>query len=127
MFKILIVEDQKGIAEGLEELLEVQGYTVLRAFSGKEALELVHKEKPQIILLDLYLNDMSGLKVLQEAKADSPKTCVIVLTGFDVETTRQKALGLGADYFLTKPLPWPVLKDYLAEATKEIANSNRGS
>jgi two-component system NtrC family response regulator len=118
MLKLLIVEDQKTILEELVEVLEKQGYTVFKALTGKEAIALIQEERPQIIILDLYLDDMSGLNVLKEAKAANPKTCVIVLTGFDVESTRQKAFAMGADYFLIKPIPWAVLKEYLAEVAK---------
>jgi DNA-binding response OmpR family regulator len=126
MPKLLIVEDQKAILEELVEVLEKQGYAVFKALTGKEAIALIHQQNPQIIILDLYLDDMSGLNVLKEAKAVNPKTCVIVLTGFDVETTKEKAFALGADYFLIKPIPWTVLKEYLAEIAKGITEKNNG-
>lgn len=126
MLKLLIVEDQKSILEELVEVLEAQGYTVFKALTGKEALFLIQEQKPQIIILDLYLDDMSGLNVLREAKAVNPKTCVIVLTGFDVESTKEKAFAMGADYFLIKPIPWAVLKEYLAEIAKVIMERNNG-
>lgn len=126
MLKLLIVEDQKSILEELAEVLENQGYAVFKALTGKEALSLIHEQKPQIIILDLYLDDMSGLNVLKEAKAVNSKTCVIVLTGFDVESTKEKALAMGADYFLIKPIPLAVLKEYLAEVAKGITEKNNG-
>jgi DNA-binding response OmpR family regulator len=126
VLKLLIVEDQKTILEELVEVLKKQGYAVFKAVTGKEAIALIHEQEPQIIILDLYLDDMSGLNVLKEAKAVNPKTCVIVLTGFDVETTRQKAFALGADYFLIKPIPWAVLKEYLAQVSKGITEKNNG-
>jgi len=124
MLKLLIVEDQKSILEELVEVLEAQGYAVSKALTGKEAISLIQEQKPQIIILDLYLEDMSGLNVLKEAKAANPKTCVVVLTGFDVETTKEKAFAMGADYFLIKPIPWAVLKEYLAEIAKGIEKDN---
>jgi len=126
MLKLLVVEDQKIILEELVEVLEKQGYTVFKAPTGKEAIALIHEQKPQIIILDLYLHDMSGLNVLKEAKTVTPKTCVIVLTGFDVESTKEKALALGADYFLRKPIPWTMLKEYVAEVSKGIMEKNNG-
>ena len=124
MLKLLIVEDQKTILEELVEVLENQGYAVFKALTGKEAISLIQEQKPQIIILDLYLDDMSGLNVLREAKAANPKTCVIVLTGFDVESTKEKAFAMGADYFLIKPIPLAVLKEYLAEVAKGIMEKN---
>lgn len=120
MLKLLIVEDQENILGELVELLETQGYAVSQARTGKEAILLVQEQKPQIIILDLYLKDISGLDVLKEAKAANPKTCVVILTGFDVETTKEKAFAMGADYFLIKPIPWTVLKKYLAEIAEGI-------
>jgi DNA-binding response OmpR family regulator len=124
MLKLLVVEDQKTILEELVEVLEKQGYAVFKALTGKEAIALIHEQKPQIIILDLYLDDMSGLNVLKEAKAVNPKTCVIVLTGFDVESTKEKAFALGADYFLIKPIPWAVLKEYIAEVANRLEKNN---
>ena len=126
MLKLLIVEDQKGILEEMVETLAAQGFAVFKALTGKEAISIIQEQKPEIIILDLYLDDMSGLNVLKEAKAADPKTCVIILTGFDVESTKEKAFSLGADYFLIKPIPLAALKEYLAEVAKGIMKKNNG-
>lgn len=126
MLKLLIVEDQQLQLEAMMESLETQGYTMLQAASGEEAISIIQEQKPEIILLDLYLEDMSGLRVLKKAKAANPKTCVIILTGFDVDTTKEKAFAMGADYFLIKPIPLAALKQCLAEAAKGIMEKNNG-
>lgn len=124
MLKLLIVEDQKLQLEAMMESLGTQGYTILQAATGEEAISVIQEQKPELILLDLYLEDMSGLRVLIKAKAINPKTCVIILTGFDVDTTKEKAFSLGADYFLIKPIPLAVLKQCLAEAAKGVREQN---
>jgi DNA-binding response OmpR family regulator len=120
MLKLLIVEDHQFILDEMAESLSAQGYAVLKASTGKEGISIVKEQRPEIIILDLYLKDMSGLRVLRETKAANPKTCVIVLTGFDVETTKEKAFQQGADYFLIKPVPWATLKEFVAQAAKDI-------
>jgi CheY-like chemotaxis protein len=125
MLKLLIVEDQKMQLEAMVESLETQGYTILQASTGEEAISVIQEQKPELILLDLYLEDMTGLRVLIKAKEFNPKCCVIILTGFDVDTTKEKAFSLGADYFLIKPIPLAVLKQCLSEAAKTITEKDR--
>lgn len=123
MLKILIVEDVEIILNGIAENLENQGYAVFKAPTGKEALSIVREQNPQLIILDLYLPDMSGLQILKEAKAFNSKICVMILTGFDVETTKEKAFEMGADYVLIKPIPPGLLEEKIAEATKTITEN----
>jgi len=125
MLKLLVVEDYELILNEMSESLERQGYTVLRAATGENAIALIKEQSPQIILLDLNLKDMSGLRVLREAKAFNPKVCVIVLTGFDVETTREKAFAQGANYFLVKPIPLAKLKEFIAQAAKNFTENSQ--
>jgi len=124
MLKLLIVEDHPPILEELSEDLISKDYTILQALTGKGAIAVIQEQKPEIVLLDLYLPDMSGLKVLRTAKAMNPKTCVMILTGFDVMTTREMAFEQGADYFLIKPIPLAVLKKFIAEAVKGVSGEN---
>ncbi|RJP29198.1 MAG: response regulator [Candidatus Omnitrophota bacterium] len=125
MLKLLIVEDYELILNEMADNLANQGYAVLKAATGQAAIDLIKEQNPQIIILDLNLKDMSGLQVLREAKAFNPKICVIVLTGFDVETTKEKSFQQGADYFLVKPIPLAKLKEFIAQAAKTVSNNRQ--
>ena len=125
MLKLLIVEDYELILNEMADNLATHGYTVFKALTGRAAINIIKEQSPQIIILDLNLKDMSGLDVLRVAKALNPKTCVIVLTGFDVETIREKSFQQGADYFLVKPIPLAKLKEFIAQAAKTVLESSQ--
>ena len=99
MKKILIVDDDAGIGNMLEEMLIKEGYAVLRAYSGTEALLLLREDKPDLVLLDLMLPGLSGEEVLPHFKGIP----VIVMSArADVEDKVELLLGGAADY-VTKP------------------------
>jgi putative two-component system response regulator len=104
--RILVVEDQPVIAGLLEQLLSAQGYAVVCAADGLEALERVALQPPDLIFLDLNMPRMSGYEVCRRIK-DNPSTRlipVVVLTGEDRSEARLKVWDLGADEFITKPI-----------------------
>lgn len=101
-YKILIVDDEPPIRRLLTITLEANGYKVLEAEDGKNALLTASMHNPDIILLDLGLPDESGLQILQQLRQWS-KTPVIVLTVMDGEETKILALDHGADDYVTKP------------------------
>ncbi|MGL5207341.1 MAG: response regulator [Acidaminococcaceae bacterium] len=112
MAKLLIVDDNKQNLALMRDFAESWGYTVLTSLHGTEALEITKKEMPDAILLDVMLPGMSGYEVCKELK-ESEQTAVIpivmVTALMDMED-RIHGLKLGADYFLSKPLPYNELK-----------------
>lgn len=100
--KILVVDDEERIVGIVRAYLEREGYRVLAARDGKEALALAAKEKPDLIVLDLMLPEMSGWDVCRELRRDSTVP-VIMLTARDDDTDKIVGLELGADDYLTKP------------------------
>jgi two-component system response regulator VicR len=100
--KILVVDDEKPIADILQFNLEKEGFTVLCAYDGINALEKVEKEKPDMILLDIMLPMKDGMEVCREIrkKYDMP---IIMLTAKDSEIDKVLGLELGADDYVTKP------------------------
>ena len=80
---ILVVDDDMLSVEMCRHLLEAEGYTVHTATNGKEALGQVREEKPDLVLLDLYLNGFEGWDVLADIKKNSPDLPVLVVTGYD--------------------------------------------
>ncbi len=95
--RILLVEDEEPLASTLARMLrEIWGFNVQLAHGGLEAIEILKKERPPLMLLDLYLEDVGGLKVLREAMANDPSIIVYVLTGFNDADLKQKSLAQGA-------------------------------
>ena len=102
MPKILLVEDERSIAEGLKVSLESEGFQVGWAKDGNEALAAWDRTRPDLIVLDLMLPGMSGTEVCRtiRARSDVP---IIMLTARDTEVDRVVGLEIGADDYLTKP------------------------
>ncbi|MBO8175862.1 response regulator YycF [Aeribacillus pallidus] len=100
--KILVVDDEKPIAEILQFNLQKEGYEVHCAFDGDEALQMVEEIKPDLILLDIMLPNRDGMEVCREVrkKYEMP---IIMLTAKDSEIDKVLGLELGADDYVTKP------------------------
>lgn len=81
--KILIVDDEKNILKLYKAELEDEGYTVVTASSGKEALEVFEREKPDLVTLDILMPDMDGIQVLRQMKEMKHQIPVIMLTAYD--------------------------------------------
>lgn len=102
MAKILIVEDDAGLRQGLEINLRLEGHETSQAADGDEAIRLFHSESPDLLLLDLMLPKKSGFEVLDYIRKYS-KTPVILLTARGAETDKVRGLRSGADDYVTKP------------------------
>ncbi|HXI14023.1 MAG TPA: response regulator transcription factor [Thermoanaerobaculia bacterium] len=102
MTKILIVEDDAGLRQGLEINLRLENYETVPAADGDEAIRLFHDEKPDLVLLDLMLPRKSGFEVLEHIRKFS-KIPVILLTARGQETDKVRGLRGGADDYVTKP------------------------
>lgn len=101
--KILVVDDQPSVRFGLRSLLQSEGYRVLEAETGAQAVSVVTEQAPQLILLDLRLPDVDGLALLPRLKAIDDDVPVIILTAHGTIDTAIHALKQGAENFLTKP------------------------
>jgi len=113
---ILVVEDEEDIQELLRHNLSRSGYDVQTADTGEEAMELLNKQKPDLVLLDLMLPGLDGLEICRKIKktaglADLP---VIMLTARGEERDIVKGLELGADDYITKPFSPRVLMARIA-------------
>lgn len=104
--KVLIVDDMRENVELMEAYLAVEPYKVFCAYGGKEALRIVNKEKPDIILLDVMMPEVNGYEVCKILK-ENPETQfipVLMLTALSELEDRIKGIEVGADDFLTKPI-----------------------
>ena len=100
--RILVVEDEVDIMELVASTLEGEGYGVVRAANGMEAMERLDKDAPDLVVLDLMMPVISGLEVLQHIRQKGT-TPVILLTALESEDNRVRGLQLGADDYMVKP------------------------
>jgi DNA-binding response OmpR family regulator len=103
MQKILIVEDNLDLANGLELNLKKEGYKVFKAATGEDGLKVAIQDCPDLIILDIMLPGISGLDVCRELRNKSIEIPIIMLTAKSDELDRVVGLELGADDYITKP------------------------
>lgn len=103
--KILVVDDEQDLVKLIRYHLEKDGYRVLSAHNGEDALFLSRKERPELLILDLMLPGMDGLEVCKRLKADRDltNTAIVMLTAKGEEADITTGLKLGADDYITKP------------------------
>jgi DNA-binding response OmpR family regulator len=101
--RILIVEDERAVARGLEYGLQSEGFVVLLAETGRQALHLARGADPHLILLDLRLPDISGFDVCRQLRAEGKRMPILMLTARDEEVDKVLGLELGADDYVVKP------------------------
>ncbi|HJX31908.1 MAG TPA: response regulator [Thermodesulfobacteriota bacterium] len=103
--KILLVDDTRLNRELAKDLLEMEGYQIIEAISGKECIKKARQNKPDIILLDIELPDMSGLEVIKVIKKDTEINSipVVAFTGYNRHEEQENFLALGFSGFIPKP------------------------
>jgi len=101
---VLIVDDEKSICQSLGSILADEGYEVLTAASGEEALKIVKEELPSLVILDIWLPGIDGIETLKTIKSQYPQMRVIMISGHGTIETAVKATKLGAFDFFEKPL-----------------------
>ena len=112
--KVLIVDDEKDLTLTLKQFLTEENYDTFTALNGEDALKILEKEKPHLVILDIKMPGINGIEVLKIIKAKYPKTKVVILTAYDEEnkTTVEK---IGSDGFLAKPCGMAVLTNKILE------------
>jgi DNA-binding response OmpR family regulator len=115
--KILVADDEPNIVISLEFLLKREGYTVLIARDGQEALEVIERERPDLVLLDVMMPKKSGFEVCQDVRTNDAlqATKILMLTAKGRDTDVVKGLALGADAYMTKPFATRELVQKVAE------------
>jgi DNA-binding response OmpR family regulator len=107
--RILIVEDERKIAEAVKQGLESEGYRVTTASSGEEGYFCITTEEYDLMLLDLMLPGRDGMEILTTLRSKGITTPILVLTGRDTVEDRVRGLDNGADDYLVKPFAFPEL------------------
>jgi DNA-binding response OmpR family regulator len=110
---VLIADDEPNILISLEFLMKREGYTVHLAHDGQEALDVLRRERPRLLLLDVMMPRKTGFEVCQEVRQDEAvkDTLILMLTAKGRETDIVKGLALGADAYMTKPFSTRELVD----------------
>ena len=101
--KILVVDDEAIVRESLRDWLSDVGHHVLTAENGPQALEIIEKEKPGIVIADLVMPGMDGIELLKKAKGISPDIEVIIITAYGSIPTAITAIREGAYDYIEKP------------------------
>jgi DNA-binding response OmpR family regulator len=115
--KILVADDEPNILISLEYLLKREGYTVLTARDGEQALEVISRELPELVLLDVMMPKKTGFEVCQEVRGNESLQAVkiLMLTAKGRDTDVAKGMALGADAYMTKPFATRELVEKVAE------------
>ena len=103
MSKVLIVDDEAAVRNTLVRLVESNRHEVTAVESGAEAISSVEQEPPDVVLIDLLLDDMPGLAVMKQIKSIHPAIECIIVTGAPTKDSAISAVNLGAFGFVTKP------------------------
>lgn len=110
--KILIADDNREFCELLKEFIaQEDDFTLVGiANNGVEAVEIINREKPDLVVLDIIMPHLDGIGVLEKLASEAqPKPKIIMLTAFGQESVTQRAIELGADYYILKPFDFNVL------------------
>jgi len=121
--RVLYVEDAAVIRDTIARLLELNGFKVAYAKNGKEGLEMTHRWKPHIVLMDLRMPVMDGYEAIDEIKSD-PRTAhipVFVISAWSTNRERNRAKLVGADNFFVKP---PDLNQLIAAIKQAVGISS---
>jgi DNA-binding response OmpR family regulator len=116
--RILIVDDERDIVKALTIRLNRSGYEVVTAFDGAQGIFMAHKEKPDLIILDIRMPAGNGFSVAEKLKqsTDTLTIPVIFLTGSPEKNSEEKAMALGARFYVKKPYDPEELLDAIKRA-----------
>ena len=100
--RILIVDDDANLIEGLRWYLEAEGFGILSAVDGETAVEVFRREQPDMLILDIMMPKMDGVRVCETISSESD-ALIMMLSARDSDIDKVRALKLGADDYVTKP------------------------
>lgn len=123
--RVLFLEDEDTIREVLCEYMKIQGYEVIPAVDGDEAMNLLSKQSFDMAVLDIMVPGVSGLTVLQFIKDHRPETATIMLTALDDEKTQIQAFNLYADDYVIKPVSPVILLKRMETILRRLKRSEK--
>jgi DNA-binding NtrC family response regulator len=117
---ILVVDDEELLAKSCTQILAGEGYQVSSETRGQAALEVVRRQRPDIVLTDLRLPDLDGLALLKEIRQIAPDTLVIMITGFATVNSSVEAIEAGAYDYIPKPFTATQLRILIGRASQQV-------
>ncbi|AFM42221.1 response regulator receiver protein [Desulfosporosinus acidiphilus SJ4] len=130
--RVLLADDNREFVEIVKDFIERQEDMSLVgvAYHGNEALELIAREEPHVVLLDIIMPHLDGLGVLEKLQVITPRPKIIILTAFGQESMTQRAVNLGANYYILKPFDLETLgkrirqlQDDFPDSSAQLSNS----
>lgn len=119
-FRILVLDDEPIVCKRLQPALEKLGYEVRTFTSSLEAMDHLEENEYEIIITDLKMKGLDGMRFLQEAKRRSPRTEVIVITGFATLETAKESFQRGVFDFIAKPFKLSEIQEVVARAASKL-------
>jgi two-component system alkaline phosphatase synthesis response regulator PhoP len=127
MAKVLIVDDSEAFRRLNAELLKMDGHQVLMARNGRETLDLVRTERPDILLLDIMMPGIDGYQVCRQIKGDPDlKATIVVMVTAISQSARYRSLQAGADQHITKPISAREMREMVRSFAQRKTGDGRG-
>jgi two-component system, OmpR family, response regulator CpxR len=123
--KVLLVDDEREFVQTLSERLIMREMGSAVTYDGESALDMVSKDEPEVMILDLKMPGIDGIEVLRRVKQTNPEIEVIILTGHGSEADKKVCMDLGAFAYLQKPVDIDLLSEKLKEANEKIQQKKR--
>ncbi len=125
---IVVVEDEPDTAEMFAEMMRLSGYRVVKSYGSKAAMALISQEKPNAVVLDVMMPDISGIEVLRYMRRDPHLSHipVVVVSAKSLPSDVKKGLEAGASVYLTKPVAYLELKKAVEGAIEAIEKEEEG-
>ena len=120
IFKILVVDDEDIVRKSIAKVLACEDYSIMMAESGFDALDKVEQERPDLVILDIKMEDLDGVEVLKKIKEKYPETVVVMVTGFASVTTAIESMKAGAYDYIQKPIKAQELRKIVANALETL-------
>ncbi|MHB8075057.1 sporulation transcription factor Spo0A [Desulfosporosinus fructosivorans] len=126
--RVLLADDNREFVEIVKEFIERQEDMTLVgvAYHGNEALELISREEPHVVLLDIIMPHLDGLGVLEKLQNSSQRPKIIILTAFGQESMTHRAVNLGANYYILKPFDLDTLGKRIRQLQDDFSDSFNG-
>ena len=125
MKKLLIVDDEKDVCNFAKSFFQGKNLNVFCALSGEDAIPIIEKERPNIVILDIKMKGISGIDVLKKIKEIDPKIDVIMVTALDDINLMEEAKKLGASDYITKPLVLEELEKRISERVAKFSGARK--
>ncbi len=120
---ILVVDDEESTRTGLSKILDKSGYRVLTAKNGVDALEKLKEEPCRLVITDMKMPEMDGIRLLKEIKRSDPGVGVIIITAYGEVDSYLEVMNLGAFEYLNKPFKMDDLKRIISKILAETTDN----